>query len=103
MKHTWSRRNVIFSILLEMTRIRQPVYTCRVINANYDSWVRSLIWSGRPLRALRTPYVEDWEANRQDEIQDLTARGLVPLEHELDKLHRQGKLTEEIEEQAALR
>ncbi|KAK8047065.1 hypothetical protein PG996_015129 [Apiospora saccharicola] len=75
----------------------------QVIDASYDSWVRSLIWSGRPLRALRTPYVDDWEANRQHEIQDLTARGLVPLEHELDKLHRQGKLTEEIEEQAALR
>ncbi|KAK8058246.1 hypothetical protein PG994_008694 [Apiospora phragmitis] len=74
-----------------------------VINATYDSWVRSLIWSGRPLRALRTPYIDDWEANRQGEIRDLTARGLVPLEHELDRLHREGKLTEEIEEQAALR
>ncbi|KAK8035435.1 hypothetical protein PG993_010430 [Apiospora rasikravindrae] len=74
-----------------------------VINATYDSWVRSLIWSGRPLRALRTPYIDDWEANRQGEIQDLTSRGLVPLEHELDKLDREGKLTEEIEEQAALR
>ncbi|KAK6087752.1 2-nitropropane dioxygenase [Seiridium cupressi] len=75
----------------------------QVIDADYDSWVRSLIWSGRPLRSLRTPYVNDWEANRQAEIQDLTSRGIVPLEYELDRLHREGKLTEEIEEQAALR
>ncbi|KAM0816181.1 hypothetical protein AB5N19_01982 [Seiridium cardinale] len=75
----------------------------QVIDADYDSWVRSLIWSGRPLRSLRTPYVNDWEANRQAEIQDLTSRGIVPLEYELDHLHREGKLTEEIEEQAALR
>ncbi|KAK8031551.1 hypothetical protein PG990_001285 [Apiospora arundinis] len=74
-----------------------------VIEASYDSWVRSLIWSGRPLRALRTPYVDDWEANRQNEIKDLTSRGLVPLEYELEKLHHEGKLTDEIEEQAALR
>ncbi|KAK8111925.1 uncharacterized protein PG998_008382 [Apiospora kogelbergensis] len=74
-----------------------------VINANYNSWVRSLIWSGRPLRALRSPYIDDWESRRQDEIKDLTSRGLVPLEHELDKLHREGKLTDEIEEQAAMR
>ncbi|KAK6085992.1 2-nitropropane dioxygenase [Seiridium cupressi] len=75
----------------------------QVIDADYDFWVRSLIWSGRPLRSLRTPYVNDWEANRQAEIPDLTSRGIVPLEYELDRLHREGKLTEEIEEQAALR
>jgi hypothetical protein len=74
-----------------------------VIDAGYDSWVRSLIWSGRPLRALRTPYVNDWEVNRQAEIQDLISKGIVPLEHELEKLHKEGKLTDEVEDQAALR
>jgi hypothetical protein len=62
-----------------------------------------MIWSGRPLRSFKTPYVNDWEVNRQAEIQELLAKGVVPLEHELDRLHKEGKLTDEIEEQATLR
>ncbi|KAF2276000.1 2-nitropropane dioxygenase [Westerdykella ornata] len=74
-----------------------------VISAGYDSWIVSTIWSGRPLRALRNPYIEDWEKNRQQEIKELTSEGKVPLEWELDRLHREGRLTEEIMDQAALR
>ncbi|KAF2021646.1 oxidoreductase [Aaosphaeria arxii CBS 175.79] len=74
-----------------------------VIDAGYDSWIKSTIWSGRPLRALRNPYIEDWENNRQDEIKELSAKGLVPLEYELDRLHKEGKLTDEIQDMTALR
>ncbi|ORY10620.1 2-nitropropane dioxygenase [Clohesyomyces aquaticus] len=75
----------------------------QVIEAGYDSWIKSVIWSGRPLRALRNPYIEDWETNRQAEIKDLISRGIVPLVYELDRLHEEGKLTDEIEDAAALR
>ncbi|KAF2109671.1 2-nitropropane dioxygenase [Lophiotrema nucula] len=75
----------------------------QVIDAGYDSWIKSTVWSGRPLRALRNAYIEDWEVNRQEEIKTLSAKGVVALEWELDRLHREGKLTEEIEEAAALR
>jgi NAD(P)H-dependent flavin oxidoreductase YrpB (nitropropane dioxygenase family) len=74
-----------------------------VIAAGFDSVVKSLIWSGRPLRASRNAYVDDWENNRHQEIRDLTSRGIVPLHHELDRLHEEGKLTDEIEEEAKLR
>lgn len=74
-----------------------------MIAAGYDDWVKLTVWSGRPLRALRTPYLTDWELNRQAEIKDLTSRGIVPLVHELDKLHESGKLTDEIEDGAAMR
>lgn len=47
--------------------------------------------------------MDDWENNRQAEIKDLTSRGIVPLEHELDRLEKEGKLTEEIMDAAALR
>jgi NAD(P)H-dependent flavin oxidoreductase YrpB (nitropropane dioxygenase family) len=75
----------------------------RVIEANYDSWIKSTIWTGRPLRALRNPYIEDWENNRQAEIKNLSSRGIVPLEYELDRLHKEGKLTDEIQDAVALR
>jgi NAD(P)H-dependent flavin oxidoreductase YrpB (nitropropane dioxygenase family) len=74
-----------------------------VIKAGFDSAVKSLIWSGRPLRASRNAYVDDWENNRAQEIRDLTSKGIIPLHHELDKLHDEGKLTDEIEEEARLR
>ncbi|KAJ1326817.1 nitronate monooxygenase [Microdochium nivale] len=75
----------------------------QIIDAGYDSCIKSTIWSGRPLRSLRTPYVENWENNRQDEIKKLISQGIVPLPHELDRLHEEGKLTEEIEDQSAMR
>jgi NAD(P)H-dependent flavin oxidoreductase YrpB (nitropropane dioxygenase family) len=75
----------------------------RVVKASYDSWVKSTIWSGRPLRALRNPYVADWELNRQAEIKELTGKGVVPLVYEIDHLHKAGTLTDEIEDAVALR
>lgn len=74
-----------------------------IVEAGFNSTIKSTIWSGRPLRALATPYVVDWEKNRQAEIIALQSRGKVVLEHELDKLAKEGRLTEEIEDQAILR
>jgi len=74
-----------------------------VIDAGFDSVVKSTIWTGRPLRAARTPYVDDWEKNRQQEIAELTSKGILPVEHDLDRLNAEGKLTEEIELQAAVK
>jgi hypothetical protein len=34
---------------------------------------------GRPLRIKKTPFIMNWENNRQDEIKDLTSRGIVPV------------------------
>ncbi|KAK1070995.1 hypothetical protein LTR74_003644 [Friedmanniomyces endolithicus] len=74
-----------------------------IINAGFDSAIKSLVWSGRPLRAMSNPYIADWERNRQAEIKELTDRGVVPLEYEMDRLEKEGKLTDEIMEGAGLR
>jgi NAD(P)H-dependent flavin oxidoreductase YrpB (nitropropane dioxygenase family) len=74
-----------------------------VIKADFDSAIKSVVWSGRPLRALANPYIRNWETNRQAEIKELTNQGKVPLEYELDKLHAEGKLTEDIQDDATLR
>ena len=31
------------------------------------------------------PYIKDWEENRQQEIKDLTSRGIIPVEHDMEK------------------
>lgn len=74
-----------------------------IINGSFDSAIRSIVWTGRPLRASRNWYIDDWEANRQAEIMQLTSRGEIPIPHEVDKLHEEGKLTEEIEDAVTLR
>ncbi|KAK7182476.1 2-nitropropane dioxygenase [Paraphaeosphaeria sporulosa] len=79
------------------------IFKDQVIAADYDSWVKLTVWSGRPLRALRNPWLTDWEVNRQQEIKELMDKGIVPVDFELDRLHKEGKLTDEIEDAAALR
>ncbi|TFL02225.1 2-nitropropane dioxygenase [Pterulicium gracile] len=56
-----------------------------VITAKHDDTVRTLIYTGRPLRVRRTEYVNDWEKNRSSEITDLTNKGILPHEAELEK------------------
>ncbi|KAF8238106.1 2-nitropropane dioxygenase [Tricholoma matsutake] len=56
-----------------------------ILSAGFEDAITTLIFSGRPLRVRRTPYVEDWEKNRQAEIKDLTSKGIIPHYHELEK------------------
>ncbi|ROW05738.1 hypothetical protein VMCG_05322 [Cytospora schulzeri] len=57
-----------------------------VRTAGFDDTVRTLIFTGRPLRVRKNPYIENWEAERQAEIKELTAKGTLPYEKDLDAL-----------------
>jgi NAD(P)H-dependent flavin oxidoreductase YrpB (nitropropane dioxygenase family) len=57
-----------------------------VRTAGFDDNVRTLIFTGRPLRVKTNPYIEHWENERQQEIKELTARGKLPYEADLDKI-----------------
>ncbi|THG96750.1 hypothetical protein EW026_g5147 [Hermanssonia centrifuga] len=56
-----------------------------LLSAGYEDAVTTLIYSGRPLRVRRTPYVDDWNNNRQTEIKELTSKGIIPHEYEMEK------------------
>jgi NAD(P)H-dependent flavin oxidoreductase YrpB (nitropropane dioxygenase family) len=56
-----------------------------LISATHGDVVRTVIYTGRPLRVRRTPYIDDWEKNRQTEIKELTSKGIVPNKHEIEK------------------
>jgi NAD(P)H-dependent flavin oxidoreductase YrpB (nitropropane dioxygenase family) len=56
-----------------------------VLSADHGDIARTLIYTGRPLRVRRTPYVDDWEMNRQAEIKELTSKGIIPNQHEMEK------------------
>ena len=74
-----------------------------ILKADFDGTIKSTIWTGRPLRNLKTPYVENWETNRQVELKALQDQGILALDHELDRLAKEGKLTDEIEDQSTVR
>jgi NAD(P)H-dependent flavin oxidoreductase YrpB (nitropropane dioxygenase family) len=57
-----------------------------VRTAGFDDNVRTIIFTGRPLRVRQNPYIQNWEENRQQEIKDLTAKGIIPVEHDLEKM-----------------
>ncbi|OBZ73652.1 putative nitronate monooxygenase [Grifola frondosa] len=56
-----------------------------LLSASYGDAVTTLIYTGRPLRVRRTPYVDDWNNNRQAEIKELTSKGLLPYEEDMKK------------------
>jgi NAD(P)H-dependent flavin oxidoreductase YrpB (nitropropane dioxygenase family) len=57
-----------------------------VKTAGFDDNVRTIIFTGRPLRVRNNPYIANWEENRQQEIKDLTSKGILPVEYDLEKL-----------------
>ena len=62
-----------------------------IIGAGYDSTIRTIIFTGRPLRVLSTPYILDWETNRKRQIQELTSKGVIPINFDLDESEKQAK------------
>ena len=57
-----------------------------VRTAGFDDNVRTIIFTGRPLRVRNNPYITNWEDNRQNEIKELTGRGKIPVEHDIEQM-----------------
>merc|ERR1711957_904650 len=38
-----------------------PYHKKSVVNSGYSDTIRTTIYTGRPLRVFKTPYVQDWE------------------------------------------
>ncbi|PNY27447.1 nitronate monooxygenase, partial [Tolypocladium capitatum] len=61
-----------------------------VRTAGHDDNVRTIIFTGRPMRVRNNPYITDWETNRQQEMRELAAKGTIPYEVDVDKFMREG-------------
>ncbi|KAK5117898.1 hypothetical protein LTR85_008672 [Meristemomyces frigidus] len=57
-----------------------------VRTAGFDDNVRTIIFTGRPLRVRRNPYIDNWEENRQNDIKELTGKGQIPVEADLERM-----------------
>jgi len=57
-----------------------------VRTSGFDDNVRTIIFTGRPLRVRTNPYIQNWEENRAAEIKELTSKGVIPVEHDFETL-----------------
>ncbi|CAE6451991.1 unnamed protein product [Rhizoctonia solani] len=62
-----------------------PKHKELIVAAGHEDITRTLIYTGRPLRVYKTPYVADWEENRREEIKELTSKGILPADHDMEK------------------
>lgn len=59
-----------------------PVHKKRIMDATSVDTTRTEIFTGRPCRLLKTPYVKSWDG-REGEIQESLKQGLIPWQEEL--------------------
>jgi NAD(P)H-dependent flavin oxidoreductase YrpB (nitropropane dioxygenase family) len=57
-----------------------------VRTAGFDDNVRTTIFTGRPMRVRQNEYIKNWEENRASEIKELTSKGIIPVEYDLEKM-----------------
>ncbi|KIV78152.1 hypothetical protein PV11_09898 [Exophiala sideris] len=55
-----------------------------VITADFTDTIRTIVISGRPLRAKLNDYVKKWE-DQPEKIKELTDKGIVPYAYDLEK------------------
>jgi NAD(P)H-dependent flavin oxidoreductase YrpB (nitropropane dioxygenase family) len=61
-----------------------PMHKQRVVEADYGDTIRTIIYSGRPMRVFRTPYNVEYEETRQNEIKEMQAAGLPAWVKDVD-------------------
>uniref|UniRef100_A0A7S4SWE5 Nitronate monooxygenase domain-containing protein n=1 Tax=Alexandrium monilatum TaxID=311494 RepID=A0A7S4SWE5_9DINO len=61
-----------------------PVHKKRIMEASSNDMTRTEIFTGRPCRVLRTPYVQSWDG-KQTELRELLGQGVIPFVQELQE------------------
>jgi len=62
-----------------------PVHQKHIIDASYEDTIKTLVYSGRPVRTLKTPYIMNWETERKAELKELTSKGVIPMVYDIEK------------------
>jgi len=57
-----------------------------VQTSGFDDNIRTIIFTGRPMRVRKNAYINNWEENRAQEIKELTSKGVIPVEHDFEQL-----------------
>lgn len=61
-----------------------PRHQQAVLNADYHDTIKTIIFTGRPMRVLKNEYILNWENNRKEEVKKLTSQGIIPVTHDME-------------------
>jgi len=61
-----------------------------VLSATVHDTIRTIVYTGRPMRIRKNEYTEEWETKRKSEMKKLTRKGIIPIMHDV-KLLKKGK------------
>jgi NAD(P)H-dependent flavin oxidoreductase YrpB (nitropropane dioxygenase family) len=64
------------------------VHKEKIVQATVHDTIRTTIYTGRPMRCLKTPFNADWEENKQAEIRDLQSRGIIVVKNYEEKVKK---------------
>eukprot|EP01061_Rhynchopus_euleeides_P048033 TRINITY_DN99_c1_g1_i3.p1 TRINITY_DN99_c1_g1~~TRINITY_DN99_c1_g1_i3.p1 ORF type:complete len:383 (+),score=167.71 TRINITY_DN99_c1_g1_i3:151-1149(+) len=62
-----------------------------VVNSGATDTIRTIIYSGRPMRVVKDNYNTEWEYKRQAEMQKLTSEGMIPFKHDILEKQKRGE------------
>jgi len=61
-----------------------PRHQQAIIKADYHDTIRTVIFTGRPMRVLKNDYILQWENERSNEIRELTSKGIIPIKWDIE-------------------
>jgi len=61
-----------------------PMHKKRVLEASYEDTLRTIMYSGRPMRIFKTPYSVEMEEKRQDVIKEMSEIGIPAWIKDMD-------------------
>eukprot|EP00442_Polarella_glacialis_P046524 CAMPEP_0115154124 /NCGR_PEP_ID=MMETSP0227-20121206/67105_1 /TAXON_ID=89957 /ORGANISM="Polarella glacialis, Strain CCMP 1383" /LENGTH=357 /DNA_ID=CAMNT_0002564935 /DNA_START=9 /DNA_END=1082 /DNA_ORIENTATION=- len=67
-----------------------PRHKKGVVAAGFNDTRRTTIYSGRPMRCIRTSYIDDWEDGKQQQIKELTEGGKIPAFWDMETRKERG-------------
>jgi NAD(P)H-dependent flavin oxidoreductase YrpB (nitropropane dioxygenase family) len=68
-----------------------PRHTQACIDNSSESTIRTIIFTGRPLRVIKNDYIMNWELHKQQEIAELTSKGILPAQHDIGQKTEAGE------------
>merc|ERR1711972_34671 len=83
----WMGTRFLASEEATTTKISQQ----KLLKAEAEDTMRSVIYTGRPARFYKTEYLLDFENRRQQEIQDYTSKGIIPYAQDMKEAEKSGR------------
>ncbi|GBG34808.1 Nitronate monooxygenase [Hondaea fermentalgiana] len=66
-------------------------HKARVLEIGALDTTRTLVYSGRPLRAYQSPYIREWHTKRASQIEELCSKGVIPFNYDLKEAEKNGE------------